>query len=112
MSVPDLAIGSEVWPGVAKLIEECGELQQVLGKIIAYPNGDHPDGTDIKARLIEEIADAMAAATFVITENGLSEQAVMQRTAAKLVRFRTWHREEDERRAEGVLATKGKVPNE
>jgi len=31
----DFSIGSAVWPGVSKVIEEMGELQQVLGKLIA-----------------------------------------------------------------------------
>ena len=44
--------------GVAKLIEECGELQQVLGKRLAmWDQPEHWDGTNLNDRLIEEMGD-------------------------------------------------------
>lgn len=53
--------------GLAKLIEESGELHQVIGKILAYPDTeDHPDQKgNLNVRLIEELADAVAASLFV-----------------------------------------------
>lgn len=33
-------IGSDRWPGLAKLMEEMGELQEVLGKIMACEGPD------------------------------------------------------------------------
>jgi hypothetical protein len=35
------AIGSDAWPGTSKLLEEQGELVQVLGKLMA--TGGHED---------------------------------------------------------------------
>jgi len=95
-SVPPLAIGSDVWPGAAKLMEELGELQQVFGKLIAYPDVLHPDGSDLAARLAEEIADVMAATSFFLDHNDLPE-GIESRTRAKVGRFNGWH--DAERRA-------------
>ena len=37
--------------GLVKLSEECGELTTVACKLIAYPDGKHPDGKgDLKER--------------------------------------------------------------
>lgn len=44
--------------GLAKLAEELGELQQVVGKMMAYGTGAHPDGTEslvIEGDTIEEL---------------------------------------------------------
>lgn len=41
----DFSLGSKVWPGTSKLLEEMGELQQVLGKLIAVAGStEHWDG--------------------------------------------------------------------
>ena len=57
----DFSIGSKLWPGVSKVIEEMGELQQVLGKLIAVAGETkHWDG-DLRPKLIEEIGDLRAA---------------------------------------------------
>ena len=89
----DFSIGSKVWPGTSKLIEEMGELQQVLGKLIATA-GDtkHWDG-DLKARLIEELGDVHAALTFFQTSNiGVDDHhAVIDRAAKKFKLFKEWH---------------------
>lgn len=87
------AIGSEVWPGISKLIEEAGEVQQVCGKLIAT-GGDvtHWDGSDLKQRLEEELADLMAACAFVIDVNKLDRGRVHLRLEAKRVQFAEWHR--------------------
>ena len=49
------AIGSDVWLGIAKLGEECGESVQVIGKIFAFPDlsraETHPDGQQLHASL-------------------------------------------------------------
>jgi hypothetical protein len=60
----DFSIGSKVWPGASKVIEEIGELMQVLGKLIAVA-GDtkHWDG-DLRPRLVEEMGDLTAALMF------------------------------------------------
>jgi NTP pyrophosphatase (non-canonical NTP hydrolase) len=91
--VPDMAIGSDVWPGLAKLAEECGELQQVIGKIMAYPDGEHPDGAgDLAQRLQDEMADVVAAVRFVATNSDrISLHDIRDRIADKFGRFIEWH---------------------
>lgn len=94
-SVPNMAIGSDVWPGLAKLAEECGELQQVIGKIIAYPAGEHPDGAgDLANRLRDEMGDVAAAIAFVVEANEqIKGHEVAKRQAIKSYRFACWHEE-------------------
>lgn len=90
------AIGDKVWPGTSKVIEECGELLQVLGKLIA--NGgkpDHWDGTNLHHRLVEELADVFAALTFFMEINGLDRELIEERAKLKLERFHKWHRREE-----------------
>jgi hypothetical protein len=89
-TVPPFAIGSAVWPGGAKLAEEAGELVQVLGKLLAYPYDPHPDGSDLRERLIEELGDVQAAIAFFATVNGLRRE-VDARASKKLDRFHGWH---------------------
>lgn len=92
---PSFAIGSDVWPGLAKLAEECGELVQVITKIMAFVGreDDHPGGEDLRARLIEEMGDVMAALRYVREENDIEVQ-VMSRAAGKLRTFYEWHADE------------------
>lgn len=90
----DFSIGSKVWPGTSKLIEEMGELQQVLGKLIATA-GDtkHWNVTNLRENLIEEIADVKAALNFFQLKNlsNASVEAIDQRAEEKLQLFRRWH---------------------
>ncbi len=81
--------------GLTKLIEECGELQQILGKKLAYWDTDiHPDGESLRDRMIEEIGDVLAAIYFVVGEWGL-DGLVDARVEQKLALFMSWHRMED-----------------
>lgn len=82
--------------GLAKLAEELGELQQVVGKMMAYGTGAHPDGTEsMLARFEEESADVTAALTFVAQTHGASSENVKRRAAMKLELFQAWHSEHD-----------------
>lgn len=84
-------IGGQPWPGLAKLAEECGELLQVLGKIIAYPDtAVHPDGTLLNERIMEELGDVRAAMIFFAEQNGISKASIHARAEYKLARFRYW----------------------
>ena len=89
--------GAAKWPGLAKVAEECGELLQVIGKLMAT-DGDkleHWDGTNLRQRLIEEAADVAAAVRFVY-ENVLSKnerQIFKDRHDKKIKRFMQWHQE-------------------
>lgn len=87
------SIGSDVWPGASKLAEEAAELAQVLAKLMAYPHTPHPDGTDLRVRLVDELGDVTAAVRFFIDTNPIEPEAVARRARHKLDRFRRWHRE-------------------
>lgn len=83
--------------GLAKLCEECGELSQVVGKMIQYPElqlkaGEHPDGTCLRDRLEQEMADVMAAIEFVQRKLKLSKAVIDTRAAIKLNMFEEWSR--------------------
>lgn len=85
-------IGTDVWPGLGKLIEECGELLQVLGKLIAYPAGTHPDGgPPLQDRLSDESADVQAALTFLHAANAMVQD--YNRIDRKVDTFHGWHEE-------------------
>jgi len=78
--------------GLSKLIEECGEVLQISGKLLAYPSGEHPDNAgNLFERLEYELADLSAAIDFVISArrlDGLSIEAMKQE---KLAIFHKWH---------------------
>jgi NTP pyrophosphatase (non-canonical NTP hydrolase) len=94
MTAGPYSIGSDHWPGLAKAAEECAEVIQAAGKIIAAGgDGQHWDGSDLRARLEDEIADTRAALRFLEVENLLDEGRIMNRAADKLALFRAWHAE-------------------
>lgn len=88
-------IGSDACNGLSKLIEECGEVIQVCGKIIALGGmGRHWDGSDLKKRLEDEIGDMAAAAEFFTANNHLDEDRIRERFFEKLETFHTWNEEQ------------------
>jgi hypothetical protein len=97
-------IGAEVmheWPGMAKVIEEMGELQQVFAKIMSCKGETtYWDETDLVPRLIEELADVQAALWFFMTMNegrlmvdtqGDFKRMLAQRTRIKQDQYMEWH---------------------
>lgn len=92
MSAGPYSIGSKHWPGISKLIEEAGEVQQVCGKLLGS-GGDpaHFDGSDLRARLVEEMGDLLAALGFVADKCGLDQEAIAARAATKRALFERWH---------------------
>jgi hypothetical protein len=97
----DFSIGSRVWPGLSKLLEEMGELQQVAGKLIAIRgNTDHWDGTDLRERFIEEMADVKAALEFFQGKNfsHADDRRIADRAREKFNTFVEWHNNEDAKR--------------
>lgn len=90
------SIGSTRWPGLSKMIEETGELQQVAGKLLGS-DGEirHWDGTNLRERLHEEIADVQAALIFFQQVNALDITRIDFRTDTKLAQFWKWHRGEE-----------------
>ena len=94
----DFSIGSDVWPGTSKLIEEMGELQQVLGKLMGTAGqAKHWDGSDLRQRLIEEIADVTAALEFFTVHNlrTADNDVLNTRIREKYARFCEWQHAED-----------------
>lgn len=91
------SIGSDHWPGVSKLIEEMGEVQQVLGKLLGT-NGEaeHWDGTNLYERLEDELGDLLAAIEFFTNANPvLDYRAIEVRATAKCALFYRWHGGDD-----------------
>jgi len=81
----------EHWRGIGKVIEECGEVLQLLGKAIPFPTGDHPDGQgEVRSRLEAEIADLYAAMDYFIETNHLDPEVIDGRYVQKLEQFRAW----------------------
>lgn len=78
--------------GIAKLIEECGELTQVLGKRLAYYTTDeHPDGgPPLTERMEDEMGDVIAAIELVITKHKLDRLRIGRRVHNKLETFKGW----------------------
>lgn len=78
--------------GLAKLLEECGELSQVAAKKLAYYSTDkHPDGAgSLDLRMQDEMGDVLAAIAFVAGKFGLDWEAITSRKAIKLDRFVRW----------------------
>jgi len=79
--------------GLAKLLEELGELSQVAAKKISYPNtDDHPDGgLPFSLRLEQEMGNVLAAIDFVIATHELSELNINMRRLEQLRTYHRWH---------------------
>ncbi|MGX7896868.1 hypothetical protein [Tsuneonella sp. HG222] len=92
------AFGDDVWPGVAKLVEECGEVQQVAGKLMMR-HGDrcHWSG-DLRQMMLEEVADLRAAALFVTAAcfTPDEQREIERRIVLKSQLFHGWHRNPDD----------------
>lgn len=78
--------------GVAKLIEEMGELHQVLGKKLAWWDTDEPhwDGSVLNERMEDEMGDVLAAIWFVADQLGLNKVRIGARERAKTMLFGDW----------------------
>jgi NTP pyrophosphatase (non-canonical NTP hydrolase) len=79
--------------GLNKLVEECGELVQVAGKLSAYPHPQvHPDGMgSLRARLMDECADVVAAIRFVSEKYEFAwDQEFVARCERKHRQFLMW----------------------
>ena len=88
----DFSIGGTVWPGTSKLIEEQGELIQVLGKLMATAGDTTHWSGDLRKMLVEEIGDLSAAILFFqvhnLTPDEIREVAI--RANKKLALFQEW----------------------
>lgn len=82
--------------GLAKLAEEIGELGQVVGKRLQYPDGPHPDEhreKPLDERMEDEIADVVAACWFVVQKRGLDRGKIGARLLEKKALFAKWDME-------------------
>jgi NTP pyrophosphatase (non-canonical NTP hydrolase) len=90
-------IGADEWPGLSKLIEECGEVLQIVGKLIAV-DGDvsapHWDRQDLKESLENELADLMAAIDFIGDHCEIDTARISNRAEVKRALFEKWHQED------------------
>lgn len=92
----DDSIDSGHWPDTSRLLEEMGKLQQVLGKLLGTGGEvNHWDGSNLRERLVEELADLKAAIWLFENFNLTSEekQAIVRRFHKKLDLFEKWHKE-------------------
>lgn len=86
------AIGSVEWAGLSKLVEECGEVIQVAGKILAGSPDEHWDGTHLPTRMANELGDLLAAVDFFLSMNpNLDPTVVLERRDRKTDLFDEWH---------------------
>lgn len=95
------AIGSRDWPGLSKLNEECGELVQVIGKLLATGGSvEHWEGEPLDERLTDELADVQAAIHFVLEHNGerIDRERWRARVVLKLSTFNQWHQAQRNKR--------------
>jgi NTP pyrophosphatase (non-canonical NTP hydrolase) len=93
--------------GLTKLVEECGELTTVAAKLIAYPEGAHPDNNGpLLERLEEEVADVLAAIAFVRSMHDVSHPRITERAARKLRVYKEWAGEAWEQRLRVLQARK------
>ena len=80
--------------GLAKLIEECGEVIQVGGKVLQVGSIDAEHWSGVLRTMMEdELADLQAAIEFVIEINRLNKIKIGLRRSKKLKKFRSWNEE-------------------
>lgn len=81
--------------GLAKLLEELGELSQISAKKLAYYHTDsHPDGKgSLNRRLEEEMGDVLGAIDFVVIQFKLNANFISLRASNKFRLYEKWHSE-------------------
>lgn len=82
--------------GLAKLVEECGEVLQIAGKMIQYPElqmdlyTTHPDGSHLRTKLERELADLEASIDYVMMTLKLNRGEMYKRSRQKLMLYQQW----------------------
>lgn len=76
----------EMWRGIGKFVEEMGEVQQILGKLIPFPDG----AGNLRDRLSDELGDLLAAIEYFIDTNNFPRKPIHDRKAGKLQKFKNW----------------------
>lgn len=86
------SIGSDHLPGISKMVEEYGEVLQILGKIQGRGDlGIHWDGQNLKESLENEMSDVAAANHFLATKLQLNTPRMLERAEKKIKLFNRWH---------------------
>jgi NTP pyrophosphatase (non-canonical NTP hydrolase) len=87
------SIGSDHWNGLSKLVEELGELGQVLGKLMGSGGNTNHWSGDLNEKLIEELGDVAAAMNFFITKNMNEDQIerIINQADKKETLFEEWN---------------------
>jgi len=79
------------WPGLAKVIEESGEVLQICGKIMSIRGASiYYKGEDLRSELEDEVGDLLASLTYLIQENKLDRAKINRRVQYKLARYAIW----------------------
>lgn len=91
------AFGDDCWPGLAKLVEECGEVLQVVGKLMMTHGDQFHWSGDMRECLLEEVADLEAAVVFFMRHNPTDEERreMVRRITTKVNKFEEWHADMD-----------------
>lgn len=82
-------MSTERWIGIFKLMEEIGELQQVLGKLCQTPDGKNWSG-DLNAKLREELTDVQQAIDFFMLVNEECPAVDNERYVDKRAKYHKW----------------------
>lgn len=92
--VPSYQFNDPRWPGLAKVVEEMGELNQVIGKLmtcggeLVYPWGEKES---FKDKFEEEIGDVLGALFFFMnTCPEVDAKAIINRASIKSELFTIW----------------------
>lgn len=86
-------IGSPIFPGLAKHIEESSEVAIIIAKIMGCGHmGLHWDGQNLKEELEKELGDQLATLKFLAEQNDLDYDKIFERSLVKLKIYRRWHR--------------------
>lgn len=85
------AIGDRNWPGVSKLVEEIGELGQVLGKLMGSRGKIEHWSGNLWDMMHDEIGDVLGAILFVVKRCKLDEARIEARAEHKCRTFEGWH---------------------
>lgn len=90
--LPDFAVGSSVRPGLAKLVEETGELGEMAGKVMAFPHEPHPSGRDVIAEFVTEAGDVLGTLRYIASANADISVGDIERAAERrLQTLLEWH---------------------
>jgi NTP pyrophosphatase (non-canonical NTP hydrolase) len=93
-ALAELSPEVQYWKGIFKIVEEAGELLDVLGKLGQFPKGIHPSEQDgeiiLLEQLPEEIADVKATLDYFISANKLDAGAIEVRRLSKVKKFFNW----------------------